>query len=650
MIALLNTNDIGVAGATDWLAKTGLESTKGSVSAVEHSFVQLMTSLEKGATPILSQMDMPDQALEQLPTPQGAAVPDQPANAQDGALFLLAMAASVGSAKAGLDPQAAVAAGDDLPVADMDGVVLGDQPADFWDVTQITQIQILPFDPDIMADQSTALQPVVLIGVPLDLLHGDIGLARAALVAVVPHGDAALVTASDPGFEGMILPVLAAGPMSAQAMAAGPVAESVKKMTPDGWKLTVDQITSPLAGPKAGLGLDALSNPEMTAESPVILLQPGALVLQGDRVTPPLVAAVKMDAVPGTMVSLLTLAQQGADPQQVPVALTAAEQSPATLSALPQAQAGLPAAVAGPDPFAGATRAPMAETAVQITPTQQPADADVLTLQTAPSPTVAADGPEAMLNARAAMQPGTGAAPQIGTAKARAQNDIMPAIAPDQAVTGMTVPKTAPLTAEASMIAAQHMPRPPVAPILGADPVLPTMAQIDSASGGAGTALQNGNGQAGSGVGGQAAASLQGQMEAALDVRQQGWTKILVNRAINAAQAGGALTIKILPAHLGQITLKLSEGKRGTDLRIVADVPATAAMLRDVQDQLSSAFDSAGLTLGTYSASTGNNGGESGQKDGPTDQLALSELAIDTVENGDDMARADNLSRINILL
>jgi hypothetical protein len=648
MIALLNTNDIGVAGATDWLAKTGLESTKASVSAVEHSFVQLMTSLEKGATPILSQMDMPDQALEQLPTPQGAAGPDQPANAQDGALFLLAMAASVGSAKAGLDPVAAAAAGDDLPVADMDGVALGDQPADFWDVTQITQIQILPVDPDIMADQSTALQPVVLVGVPLDLPHGDIGLARAALVAVTPQDDAALVTASDPGFEGMILPVLAAGPMSAQATADGAVADSVKKMTPDGWKLTVDQMTSPLAGPDAGLGLDALSNPEMAAESPVILLQPGSLALQGDRVTPPLVAAVKMDAVPGTMVSLLTLAQQGADPQQVPVALTGAAQSPATLSALPPVQAGLPAAVAGPDPFAGAARAPMAETAVQITPTQQPAD--VLTLQTAPSPTVAADGSEDLLNARAAMLPGTGAAPQIGIAKARAQNDMMPAIAPDQAVTGMAVPKTAPLTAEASVIATQHMSRPPVPPTLGADPVLPTMTQIDNASGGAGTASQNGNGQAGSGVGGQAAASLQGQIEAALDVRQQGWTKILVNRAINAAQAGGALTIKILPAHLGQITLKLSEGKRGTDLRIVADVPATAAMLRDVQDQLSSAFDSAGLTLGTYSASTGNNGGESGQKDGPTDQPALSELAIDTVENGDDMARADNLSRINILL
>jgi flagellar hook-length control protein FliK len=601
MIALLKNNDIGVAGATDWLAKTGLESTKASVSAVENSFVQIMTSLEKVATPILSQMDMVEQGSEPPPTLQGTGVLDQTANDQGGALFLLAIASSVGSTRTVLEPQAVVAAGDDLPVApiaDMDAAAaVGGQPGDFWDVTQVTQIQFVPVDPDIMADQSTALQPVVLVGFPvdlqqLDLPHGDIGLPRAALVAVSPRGDATLVTASDPGFGDTILPVLVGGPFSVDGTVDGPITsmpdgsivESVKKSTTDGWKLTVEQVTYQIVGPDAGS-----------------------------------------------------------------------------------------------EPFAGAARVSQAENAVQITVSQQPVGADVLALQAGPSTAAAGGGPGDVvtqelaaraaaagggpgdvvtqeLAARAAATPDTGAAPQIlGEKKqgpARAQNDMMPVPAPDHAAIAIPMSKTAQLAAGTSMNAVQQvtLPRQPLAPTLGADPLLPTMTQIEIANGGAGSASQGGNGQAGSGVAGQAAAALQGQMEAALDVRQRGWTQILVNRAINAAQAGGALTIKILPAHLGQITLKLSEGKRGTDMRIVADVPATAAMLRDVQDQLSSAFENAGLTLGAYSASTGQNGDQDAQKDGYTDQVALSELAIDTVKNGDDMARADNLSRINILL
>ena len=70
MIASLITNDIGVAGATDWLAKTGLESNKTGVSTVEPSFVQIMTSLENGTAPIPLQIDMVSQGLEQQSTPQ----------------------------------------------------------------------------------------------------------------------------------------------------------------------------------------------------------------------------------------------------------------------------------------------------------------------------------------------------------------------------------------------------------------------------------------------------------------------------------------------------------------------------------------------------------------------------------------------------
>nr|WP_213394340.1 flagellar hook-length control protein FliK [Yoonia sp.] len=233
-----------------------------------------------------------------------------------------------------------------------------------------------------------------------------------------------------------------------------------------------------------------------------------------------------------------------------------------------------------------------------------------------------------------------------------AQKDRALLIAPHQVTSAIQMSKTAQLAVGASTNAVQQvtMPRQPLPPTLGPDSLLATATPIDFVSGGSGSASQGGSGQTGSGVAGQGAASLQGQLEAALDVRQQGWTKTLVNRAINAAQAGGSLTIKILPAHLGQITLKLSEGKRGTDLRIIADVPATASMLRDVQDQLSSAFESAGLTLGAYSASTGNNGGERSQKDGDTDEVKPSELANVTAQSADDVAGADNLSRINILL
>lgn len=98
-------------------------------------------------------------------------------------------------------------------------------------------------------------------------------------------------------------------------------------------------------------------------------------------------------------------------------------------------------------------------------------------------------------------------------------------------------------------------------------------------------------------------------MAAMLDVRRQGWTQTLVQRAAGMVQSGGVLTLKILPQHLGQITLKMSEGRRGLDLRIVTEVASTAAMLRGVENQIASAFEGAGLMLGEFSANTGKGGG-----------------------------------------
>jgi flagellar hook-length control protein FliK len=677
MIVSLITNDSGVAGPTDWLAKTGLESNKPSVNAVEPSFVQIMTSLDKGVVPTPAQMDMAGQGSEQSPAPQGIGSLDLAITDQDSAQFLLAMVAPVGSAKVILDPQIAVAAagmtsvqaangdaaGDDLPVALVLDAALafGDQPSDFWTVAQITQAKAEPVDPDMMADQTIGFRPVVTAVPPVDPQHlvlssGEIVLPITALAAVSPNDDGTSATAIDLGFDDNGLPVLdgtrlaldGAVDVSFTQIPDGPISDSVKKMTPDGWKLTGDQmsynVTYAVVGMDAGPGLDPLPYTAGTADNAVTVLQTGPLGLQSDVFNP----VLKMDARPGAVVTVLAAAVNGADPQSGPVGPVAVDQSPEALPSTPQGQAGLPTPVATPDLFASAARG-------------QSADTDVMPLQTGPSGEAAGDAQENVvtqqLAARAATAtPGNGAAsPYQADGKQGsgvAQQDMMPAISPDHATSAIQVSKAAQLVAGASLGAVQQatVQRQPLPLTFGPDPLPPTMTLIDIASGGAGSMSQGGSGQTGAGVAGQGAASLLGQMEAALDVRQQGWTKTLVNRAINAAQAGGSLTIKILPAHLGQITLKLSEGKRGTDLRIIADVPATAAMLRDVQDQLSSAFESAGLTLGAYSASTGNNGGEGSQKDGYTDQVASSELAIDAVQGADDIAGVDNLSRINILL
>ena len=128
-------------------------------------------------------------------------------------------------------------------------------------------------------------------------------------------------------------------------------------------------------------------------------------------------------------------------------------------------------------------------------------------------------------------------------------------------------------------------------------------------------------------------------LPAMLDVRRQGWTQTLVQRAAGMVQSGGVLTLKILPQHLGQITLKMSEGRRGLDLRIVTEVASTAAMLRGVESQISSAFEGAGLALGEFSANTGKGGGTAFGDDGDDGEPALAgeadadETDADTVSN-----------------
>ncbi|KGK79727.1 hypothetical protein PM03_09615 [Thalassobacter stenotrophicus] len=147
--------------------------------------------------------------------------------------------------------------------------------------------------------------------------------------------------------------------------------------------------------------------------------------------------------------------------------------------------------------------------------------------------------------------------------------------------------------------------------------------------------------------------SAQGPMQqsamagAMLDVRHQGWTKTLVNRAAQSVQAGGTLTLSILPQHLGQITLKLSEGRKGMELRITAEVASTASMLRGVETQISGAFNEAGLKLASFSANTGGQGkgGDTPNERRDTASIAASANTVDEATQ----AAADTSSLISII-
>ena len=122
-----------------------------------------------------------------------------------------------------------------------------------------------------------------------------------------------------------------------------------------------------------------------------------------------------------------------------------------------------------------------------------------------------------------------------------------------------------------------------------------------------------------------------------IDVRRQGWTKTLVARAAGMGTGGGTMTLTILPQHLGQITLKLSEGRKGFDLRMTAEVASTAAMLRDVQGQIESAFEQAGLSLGSYSAQTGGQGEQGNSAQGePSGEASMAD--------GDEAVPAKNIA------
>lgn len=199
-----------------------------------------------------------------------------------------------------------------------------------------------------------------------------------------------------------------------------------------------------------------------------------------------------------------------------------------------------------------------------------------------------------------------------GDAPANAVTDLKPATAPDHRATGQ---------------AASDMAGPPVAQ---------SGTQTPAGSSGAASAVPMAQSSG---------------LQPTLDVRRQGWTQTLVQRAAGMVQSGGVLTLKILPQHLGQITLKMSEGRRGLDLRIVTEVASTAAMLRGVESQISSAFEGAGLLLGEFSANSGKGGGAAFADDGDDGDPALAGMTdADETDAGmisDDTAQH---SLLNIIL
>ena len=202
----------------------------------------------------------------------------------------------------------------------------------------------------------------------------------------------------------------------------------------------------------------------------------------------------------------------------------------------------------------------------------------------------------------------TGLKVEIGPGKKQPVFTDTSAMATPQIATPLSI-ATQPVMSGLARLVATNPER--VAPLISNASALKTVvaiAGVDTAPGGTGGQFQGGNANTGTGTNNQQGMTQSQTLATVLDVQRQGWTKALINRAMSMVQSGGVMTFKVMPAHLGMITLKLSEGRRGTDLRIVADVAATASMLRDVKHQISSAFQSAGITLGEYSAGTSDRG------------------------------------------
>jgi predicted transcriptional regulator len=246
----------------------------------------------------------------------------------------------------------------------------------------------------------------------------------------------------------------------------------------------------------------------------------------------------------------------------------------------------------------------------------------------------------------------TGLEVEIGQGKKQSVFTDPSAMATPQIATPPSIP-TQPVMSDLTRIVATNPER--LVPLTSNASALETIAAIsgvDTAPGGTGGQSQSGNAQTGTGTNNQQGMAQSQTLATVLDVQRQGWTKALVNRAMSMVQSGGTMTFKVMPAHLGMITLKLSEGRRGTDLRIVADVAATASMLRDVKHQISAAFESAGITLGEYSAGTNDRGdkGSTSQNYDKVESDAEPKIRLNQDITEISNYSGDDRSSINIIL
>lgn len=709
MIVSLISSDISAVAATDLVAKKGIESGKAGLNAADQSFAQILSRLDTDAAPLFSQIDVRNPVPRLPQSSKDSAASDVTAVANDSTPLFAVISAPSPSTETALSPHiAASEKGEtaDGNVPDVDPPVsmlinsdimanFGVQSSNFWGVTQVTRGSAEPADFGPVDDQSLALQPFLTAKQSgalqqVDLLLGGMVFPLAALVADPSVGDGTFATseAADVELGDGVSLILGREPLFQDDTIIGPISEmpgtsisdSVKKMTVDGWKLTdaqmVHDATYQLVGMDADLGLDAPSFPRVITDTVMDSLLTGPLGVQSDVVSKTLTPDPKITSTISGAVTLSPASVIGPETQVGSMTVSVAGQTVTVPQAVLQGQAAVPTPGSGEELLPSMAQAQSVETTPQLTPSKPPAEMSLLALktsaQTEASVEAAANAPDDVVPQQPASRvmtasQGVGASALFGTDRGLspipgdkkqkaglAQTETLSDTAPAKTTTSTPVLDGSQL---AGGVSARALPQMTVsvqqqAIVINADPLPTAMTPIDVSNGGAGSTPQGGSGQTGSGVAGQSAVSLHSLMEAALDVRQQGWTKALVNRAISAAQSGGALTIKILPAHLGQITVKLSEGKRGTDLRIIADVPATASMLRDVQQQLSSAFENAGLTLGEYSASTGKGGGQGAgaQKDGDTDQVNPSDTAIEAGQSAQSTSREDTLSRLSILL
>lgn len=691
MIASLITSDFSSIAVTDLVTSNGITCDKVAPNASELSFAQIMTRLEITASPILAQIAVPAPTQRLSSATEDGTSYEVTASDEDSAERFVAIAASIPSAVTHNTAQSTnmsaqskakeTAAGDmwgfDLPITKLINTAgladFQELSGNVRDVSEIKHDRIIPVDLAILDENELGLQAFAAIGQietlkKLKLESGGISSGPVAL-ASGPAQDHVKFDANNPDLsrlsEAVSLTPLSELPPLDDSI-TGPIiemtgaytSESVEILPHDGLQTTKAEVNVQASYPADGIDIgrrvEPLPFPRVSFETVTRNLRQWSFEGPRSVATQDLgFSVLEFQPTASSVAAAPTASFRVFAALETATAVTLTDKLTIGTQFSAQGQAITPSVKAVGSLRTGGSQLLALENPSQIAPHKPLADMLHLVPQTDTSPAKAEMTPDGA----SLQQPGlrilaTGSSDRgkgvFGTD--RGGSAAVPAKA--GAISEMVS------RGQVAGVDYSHAVQKITAPIkqyaaaISSDQLLSAMTTTESATGEAGPSPRGGSGQNGTVLASQGSASLQNMMEAALDVRQQGWTKALVHRAISTAQAGGALTIKILPAHLGHITLTLSEGKRGTDLRIIADVPATAFMLRDVQYQISSAFENAGLTLGEYSASTGKGRDQDGgtKSEGNADLVNSADTVIEAEQIPQDKSHAESLSRLNILL